>query len=273
MRKTADKFFRHAGLAGSILVHAFFATLYVAGVTWGPRIRHAPIPVEGIPIEIIKSSDLPISPLIPEEAEVIPIPPPSLYGRSGPGVGEDERRQTAPPPASAPASPAMAPPTTQPQGIQRETIIAVPRAPLAVYPSDPGATAKLIFGQPPSQAPPNQTAVPRTQPSATPYAPGTSSAFSAGIGDIWLNAVKAQIGPINERVRNMPNVKLPAAYYLLVDEKGRILATDVKVSSGNGDYDRLMMQYIRQASPVTPPPPGVRTPIRLTLEVVEYGIQ
>lgn len=88
---------------------------------------------------------------------------------------------------------------------------------------------------------------------------------------LWRARVQAYLSqrlhyPERERRLNRPGSKHDLVLNFTIDGRGRILASEVKQSSARASFGHDLQRQLRRASPVPPPPPGILSSGRISLD-------
>jgi periplasmic protein TonB len=232
-----------AAIAAAFLLHAgVFLLFFVELPKKGPSPEPSSIPVELVMLPPPK----PVAPSAPQH----PLPQQSKKESGGdpdraagqsPDVAPE--RQAEPEPAEAPTPVRPPPPPTPPAAA------ATPESP-----PNPKQTA---------------TALPRTHRAPAPLR-NDSALPGEGGGDRYLNAMRDRIEssleyPIAARSLRLNGV---AIYDVVLDRQGRLIAVEIRLSSGESILDMAGTNAIRRGAPFGPVPsdvPGERIEIEVRL--------
>jgi TonB family protein len=99
----------------------------------------------------------------------------------------------------------------------------------------------------------------------------TQFRYSTGtqVTDDWsytvVSAIQNKWGTLREQRSETNTSQATIIVVITIDEKGNITSTQVTETSGNETYDREAQQACTQASPVEPPPPGLKLPVKMAV--------
>ncbi|MDP9196276.1 MAG: TonB family protein [Pseudomonadota bacterium] len=244
--------------AVSVLVHLVLLVLAWGLFAWlrSPSLPDSP---SEIPVEIVAVQDQTTE----ENAAAEPATP--VRRQSGPDdEGMDAPKEISPVPSRDEQQ-------TAPQ--QQRVAPARPQDPAPAQTPAPQAQPRSVPAPRPLAIPipvPSPGTQALNQAMSTVFGPARSTPYTRagqGLGDRWLNAVRARIGPVDSLLSWRNDVRLPASYQILVDRTGKVLSVSVLVSCGNPGRDIMVMNQVRAASPLPLPPPGLPVPVRVTLEI------